>query len=34
MLKEYNPYVTPGGQPIPRKLIEINIVPIKQCDNY
>ena len=34
MLKEYNPYVTPDGQPIPRKLIEINIVPSEKCDNY
>lgn len=34
MLDEYNPYITPDGQSIPRKLIEINIVPIEKCDNY
>jgi hypothetical protein len=34
MLDEYNPYITPDGDPIPRELIEVNIVPIKQCDNY
>ena len=33
-LKEYNPYIDKNGDTIPIEDIEINIVPIEQCDNY
>lgn len=33
-LREYNPYIDDNGSTIPIDKLDIEVVPLKECDNY